>query len=355
MLILSKKEAVCESNSESVTRFYMWKKALQNLTEADAAAIVSDAILEDCTHPELISLSAYPRRIIDSMMGLGVSLIALFYDIGWLEMIKDRLCPITDYLKVTRGERRGWDRLFYPASDHGIEQEYIKKVLKSSRLLSSLCAVPDHDAFCCSASIHELERAGHTGALRWIRRFENGVNTTGKPLVETLSRANMYWYEMNDTATADFVTSINPDKRLFVAKFDEPTFVNQRLTALKQINHTVEADVLHALLNSIVGLFFIEAIGFGRGLGALDIRPTSIRAMRLLNPALLTDQSKNEILSAFEPLRARAILSTDEELEQTDRIQFDHVVLNAFGIDAYYESIRRTLLTMQRVRHSARI
>lgn len=244
--------------------------------------------------------------------------------------------------------------MFYPGKGHGIETNYIKKVLKSSKQLTSLCAMPDSDAFCCSASISALEKAGHKGALAWIRSFENVLNGTGKPLPQALARKNRYWYEMRDTATAEFVTGMNPDRRLFVAKFDEPTFVNQRLIAFKRINDRVDADLLHALLNSILSMFYIEAIGFGRGLGALDINATNIGSMMILNPARLTSANAANILAAFEPLKHRKILGTTKELEQEDRIHFDHIVLTAFGIDRYYDSMRDALLSMQRQRYAAK-
>ena len=354
ILILSKKQKISMPNTESITRFYIWKKALQDISETDIDAIVNDAILDECNHAEQLALSTYKKSDIDTLLGMRVSLNALFYSINWLKEIKDMLCPITDYLEVTRGERRGWDRMFYPASGHGIEPQYIRKVLKSSRHLTSLCAIPDSDAFCCSDSISTLEEAGHSGALSWIHAFEHGVNNTGKPLPQALARANMFWYEMQDTSTADFVTGMNPDKRLFVAKFSEPTFVNQRLIAFKQIDQSVNADLLHALLNSILGMFYIEAIGFGRGLGALDINATNIRSMMILNPAILTEQAQNDILNAFIPLKNRNVMGTNDELNQEDRMQFDHTILNAFGIDRYYSEIKEALLSMQQVRHTVR-
>ncbi|KRG12683.1 hypothetical protein ACA29_11005 [Lederbergia galactosidilytica] len=70
---------------------------------------------------------------------------------------------------------------------------------------------------------------------------------------------------MKDTATADICTTMNPDQRLFFAKFDEPTFINQRLIGLKQKSNYQDIELYHALLNSIIGMFYIEAIGFGRG------------------------------------------------------------------------------------------
>lgn len=354
LLILTKREKPEVPAPHELTQFYIWKKPLSGLSEADMDALAADALLGKNTHPELADMSAYSRREIDRLQQLHVSLNALFHQAAWLTEIAGSLCPVTKYLRVTRGERRGWDKMFYPAPGHGIEDVYIKKVLKSSRQLSTLTAQPDSDAFCCSESLETLRQKGHTGALNWILSFADGFNNTGKRLTESLARKNMYWYEMRDTCTASFVTGMNPDRRLFFAKFETPSFVNQRLIAMRCVDPDMDADLIHALLNSILGMFYIEAIGFGRGLGALDINAGNIGGMQMLDPALLTPAAAGEILKTFAPLKSRPILSTAEELSQPDRARFDHTILKAFGIDERYDEIRRTLLSMQAARHTAK-
>lgn len=354
ILVLIKKDAVAAPELSKTTNFYIWKKRLQEMEAEDINRLTAETLICKNTCPDLLSMSHYTGSDIRALQNMNISLNSLFHDAKWLVELSDKTCPVTKYLNVTRGERRGWDRMFYPTSGHGIEREYIKKVLKSSRHLHSLHAEPDSDAFCCSETLETLQEKGHTGALGWIRSFENGLNNTGEPLIEVLAKPNMHWYEMRDTNTASFVTSMNPDKRLFVAKFDEPSFVNQRLIAFKCYDGSVNMDLIHAILNSLLGMLYIEAIGFGRGLGALDINPTNIRNMRMLDPAFVTQESIQAILRAFEPIKARDVMNTSDELEQPDRIAFDHAVLTAFELEDKYDKIKNTLLSMQRVRHSAR-
>ncbi|MEG2700510.1 MAG: hypothetical protein RR995_04925, partial [Hungatella sp.] len=108
----------------------------------------------------------------------GITLNALFHDIAWLDNFKDCLTPIGDILTVKRGERRGWNALFYPTSNHGIEDEYIRPVLKNPAFLKSFSAKTDIEAFCCHRSEEELRRIGHMGALSWIGKFRNIRNGT---------------------------------------------------------------------------------------------------------------------------------------------------------------------------------
>ena len=65
----------------------------------------------------------------------------------------------------------------------------------------------------------------------------------------------------------DFTTSV----RLFSGRLDPPAFVDQRLIQLNPLDD-VDIGLCHALLNSSIGMFIIEALGFGRALGALDLK-----------------------------------------------------------------------------------
>ena len=354
--ILSKKEQITPPTDNEQTAFCIWHKKLSEINEDISIrdAIINSALLNRELNNRIMSYKPYSNAEITALTNMNVSLSALFHDIRWLLEIREKLCPISTVFDVVRGERRGWDTMFYPAHGHGIEEVYIKKVLKNARNIDTLRAEADNDAFCCSLSLEELREQGHQGALSWIARFQNGVNKVGKPLIQSLARRNMHWYEMTATNTADIVTTMNPDRRLFFAKFDESTFINQRLIGLKKKDGYEEVALYHALLNSILGMFYIEAVGFGRGLGALDISSTTIRNAFMLNPQLLSDENKGSILNAFEPLLNRDVEYTSVELTLEDRRNFDMTVLRAYGIEEHYESIKQSLLSMQKMRLSVR-
>ena len=101
-------------------------------------------------------------------------------------------------------------------------------------------------------------------------------------------------------------------------------------------------------------MFFLEAIGFGRGLGALDINSTTIRNAYMLNPELISNEHRQVILQKFDVLLHREIKKTVDELASADRRDFDLTVLSAYGIEDYYERIKRSLLFMQQMRLCAR-
>ncbi|MEG0565628.1 MAG: hypothetical protein RR590_05340, partial [Hungatella sp.] len=142
-----------------------------------------------------------------------------------------------------------------------------------------------------------------------------------------------------------------PDQRLFVAKFDESTFVDQRFTRLLLKNQEVSSDLIHALLNSVYGMFAMEAIGFGRGLGVLDASSTKLKHMYMIDPQRVAAQDRIEIIALFNKIKTRNVMNTKDELKDPDREAFDRKVLQAIGREPFYESIKKSLLSMQHTRH----
>jgi hypothetical protein len=155
---------------------------------------------------------------------------------------------------------------------------------------------------------------------------------------------------MRDTARADFVTSLNPDRRLFFAKLREPSFINQRLIGLRLKRGN--KDLIHALLNTVFEMFVIEGLGFGRGLGVLDISKDNFEKTYMPDPKQISEKDANMIIKAFTKIETRNVLSVEEELAAADRKAFDKLVLRVLNIEDYYDRIKDSVLSMQRTRLS---
>lgn len=302
-----------------------------------------------------LSKATHKVEKISKFQKLGISWNALFSNLDWIDLVADKLTNVSNYIKIARGERRGWDKMFYPESKHKIESDYIKPVVMSSKdLPDSLIGEATNEAFCCSESIEVLKYRNHLGALEWISKFENGTNTNGKPLVKILSRANQFWYEMKPNALADMVISMNPDKKICVYRLKERSFVNQRLISLS-VKDTEQLNIMHALLNSAISLFYIESIGFGRGLGALDLNSTTMsKKLMILDPNLLSSEQITEIVEKFQSILNRSTLDLPNELQQEDRIEFDKAVLSAFNITLDPKIIYDSLLKIYNIRQSVK-
>lgn len=302
-----------------------------------------------------ITKQSYSKNEIDLLKKYGISWNALFSDFSWFNEIKNKLIKATEYMTIARGERRGWDNLFYPHDNNQIELQFIKPVILNSKELSnSLLGKAHSQAFCCSETIENLKKNNMIGALNWILKFEKATNNIGKLLPEVLKKPNHYWYEMKPETLADMVISMNPDKKICVYRLLERSFVNQRLIRMTALKES-QIDILHALLNSAIGLLYIESIGFGRGLGALDLNATKISEnLHILNPNLLTKQNKEKILKKFNKLLKRDLLDLPKELQEPDRIDFDEEVLKAFDIQLDVQVVYDTLLNIYHIRQTVK-
>ena len=153
----------------------------------------------------------------------------------------------------------------------------------------------------------------------------------------------------------DLVTPINYGETLFVAKMKERAFVNQRLTRLTATDRKVDVALCHALLNCYLGLFYIEGLGFGRGLGTLDLNSTKMhKSLYLLNPEGISPQQRRNILNAFKPLLKRAIHKLPRERTMADRQAFEQTVAEAYGLTTVWNRIEEALVDLYTIRNNVK-
>ncbi|MDE2835211.1 MAG: N-6 DNA methylase [Bacteroidota bacterium] len=333
--------------------FIVLEQPLYNIAKsADGVSVISAAIELGSALPGRVSVRSVGREEVDKARTRGVGRNAQFVDCGWTESLS--LVPLRNLCEIRRGMRRGCDRMFYPRDGHGIEPDYIHPVLKSPRNVLYRLAVPHQDAFCCSVALEDLEQAGHKGALEWIRNFEPPANQRGGGLPSRLARPNMFWYEMRPDTIAELVIPINPGARLFVARLHPAGFVDQRFVRLTGLTN-VDMKVLHALLNSAISLFYLEGLGHGRGLGALDLSSDRVGgSMHVLDPRGLSREQANAILSAFKPLEIREICPIIDECDTGERQHFDETVIEVLDLHVSRDRVYRSLNRLVAIRLAAR-
>ncbi len=337
------------------TQFFVWKKDLTTIAENTQVqdVIVNSALTGKVMNPDVVEMSEYDLSTIQNLHNMNLSYNSLFHEVSWLLNIEKVLCPLEKNFKVIRGSRRGWDKLFFPTDKNSIEEEFLRPALFNARNIDTLIATPDREAFCCSKSEEEL-MSDYPGAWKWIKRFEGLKNGNGKPLTEVLSTNQLSWYEMLPNEVVPIFTIMNPDARIFFGCFEKPSFINQRLIGFKPKNDKVDIELCHALLNTILMKFFIEAVGFGRGLGVLDINKDSIASCSMLNPDKLGSPKKEIIKNAFKKILNKKIETIESELTDPDWISFNKIVLEAYGIESYYDKIVKSLLSLRKIRKTAR-
>lgn len=358
IIILKKKENI---TSKQIL-FFIWKKTLEELSNNAEfeEIIVNSSLLEQELNSNICEVSSYEYNEIEHFMQFNISYNSFFHHIDWLSKFHAITIPINNIFNVIRGSRRGWDALFYPkVSEHHIEKQYLGKVLLNARNIEHLTIKTSHDAFseafCCNVDIEELKKKKHDGALEWIQKFIHQNNKVGKPLTQSLKRNGMYWYELKTTETAEFFTLMNPDQRIFFTKIeDDSAFLNQRLIGLNRKQGFDDAELYHALLNSLLTSFSIESSGFGRGLGALDINKDRISRCMMFNPNIISTAQRNAIVKSFQKIKTRKILPILEELNSTERLEFEKIVFSAYGVENELESLILSLKSMINTRATAR-
>lgn len=70
----------------------------------------------------------------------------------------------------------------------------------------------------------------------------------------------------------------------------------------------------------------------------------------MLNPTLLNEEQKTDIMTQFSQLVDRGILDINQDLNDPIRQEFERVVLDAFGIGEYYDNVVESLKAMRRIR-----
>lgn len=345
LLVLEKKH---QDSAEEVT-FITTTKPLE---QWDPTALANHIRAKSSTND--YTTQTYSHAHMEELTRLGLNWNAFFVDTAGISAVSELLVPVSTLFKFNRGERRGWNDLFLPEKGHSIDSDYIKPIAKSSSELVSLITQPKGEAFCCSKTIADLQQLGHVGTLSWIKKFADAVNGKGLPLQKVLAHKNTHWYEMKAKAStqAQLCVSNNPGKCLCVYKFTEPSFIDQRLIGLT-LDAEVNLDLAHALLNSVVTMFFLEGSGFGRGEGVLDLNAKNLKArLQVLNPKLLSPEQQASILGAFAPLLQRKPLPLDQELLREDRIAFDREVLKCYGREDLQPIIYKAMLQLFTIRQA---
>lgn len=357
ILVCSKKGRDNASN-DAGTVFVSTKQALDDVL-FDPRDMATSILVEDSNNPN-IAIKRWTNSQLDVADRLGFGWIPLFSDLSWFLDNQDKFVRLNNICDVIRGERRGWDEMFIlsPSDSKQLDKKFLAPHLKNINGHYELTiSESDSFAFVCLLSPEDLESPENISAKKWIDSFANKNNKTGKPLTTSLKIANGEWYQFKIKAYADFILPLNPDTRLYIVRALTKTALNQRLICLSLREHYSENDIvfIHALLSSTVSMLMIEMLGFGRGLGVLDITSTKIKTgFWIFDPSLFTKEARSKIIDAFMPLLKRKVKAVPEEINEEDRRLLDKTILSGIGIDysIYGNKIYDSLLNLYNIRKS---
>lgn len=309
---------------------------------------ISDNLLINCIDEEDYTIRTYSHSEIIEHINYGMSLNVLFSNMEWFDKIKNVTIPMKQVFYGRRGVKSTNDNFFYDIpEEEGIEDEYIKPVLKSPTSITNYYAEEDSNAFVVNEEISTLEEQQKLGALKYIKKFEQ--SKTKSQL--TLER----WYQYPESIHGDFVTSLNPDRRLFWSYVPNDLLINQRLTVFKMKEEVnVDKRLIHALLNTFLGQLMIEATGFGRGLGVLDTTKDGILDSEMFNFELLEEEDIKDIIIRWELISKNVVLDALNQLDNEEWVEYNKFIFEKFNVldelEGLMDCLRETIIMRLNVR-----
>lgn len=261
-------------------------------------------------------------------------------------------------ISVGRWLRTWRNDMFYISSrdleSTWIEPAFLFPLIKSPTELKKIEFWHSYRYYCfvCDKNLEEL-RENYPGAFNRINRFVNVRNSNGtKSVPQACAQNTPFRYSVYPEKN-NIVTAINAYKRLFVTYSETPFLADQRFSVVS-VNQWFDTTLIAALMNSVISLLFMENMWISRNLWALDLNSNFFKKLKILDPRLLSDTNKIDILAAFQPLKARELNNEIlDEMRSIDRINFDTVVLRAFNINVPLEYFYDLLINLVTVRTGA--
>lgn len=343
ILIIKKKEIAAEDD-DYVTSFGKFNLKLDAINEDNISKMAQIALTKSNLFPELISLNNYKNRKIDNYVNIfHVSINSFFANNSWLDKFSELIVPITDFFESFPGIKSGDDNLFYSRAKDKVDEKFYSRILKNTRDCNTYVVDNDYFVINCDLSYEELLKNGYTKTYNYFKSKENNLTQS------VISHGEIWWKIPQIENKAEIFTALAPSKKIFFGKLKEPTIINQRVLGYSPKSN-VNMELCHALLNSIFSIFMVEAMGFGRGEGVLDLNRTKLANIVMLNPDLISESDAKKIVDLFNILFRRKILDVEDEILQEDRIQFDKAVLRAYGLEELYDEIINSILELRQIR-----
>ena len=267
-------------------------------------------------------------------------------DIYWtiLEKGQDKLVRLGDIAEVRRGFTTGANKFFYlddrKIQEWGIEEEFLKPVIKSPRECESILIDPSQlkfKLFMCGADRADL--AG-TAALEYI---EWGESEEFDQRQTCQGRAR--WYDLGKQMSFDWLVLRFRDKRNWTPINETSSLLAGDIvfTAVLQNRNTIQ--FANAIANSTLLILVSEIYGrVNLGDGLLTTYGPEILCFDFISPDQIDTQSGENLRQAFELMKQRQILPIFDEIHQPDRRALDAIIFDILNLtsgerDAVYEGV----------------
>ena len=260
-------------------------------------------------------------------------------DIYWtiLGKGKDKLVRLGDVAEIRFGIKTGANEFFYLEPERirewGIEEEFLKPVIKSPRECRSILIDPSQlkfKLFMCGADRADLVGTAALEYIEWgeSEGFDQRPSCRGRARWYDLGEwdyPDMLWSDAYNVRFGCFENAGDyfGDKRFFLIKFKE------------------ENLAIRAYLNSTIIPLLIETEGITNlGEGVIYTNVYWLKTLPILEESCV----ENEIRQCYETIKTREILPIFNEIQQPDRRALDAFIFDAFNLtqgerDGVYEAV----------------
>jgi type I restriction enzyme M protein len=290
----------------------------------------------------------------------------VYFDI--LRQAGDKLTLLRDVAPPARGGTTRINEFFYVDEETiqrwDIDPEFCWPLIKSPSETDTIRINPDDlglKVFVCRNTKDELRTEGKLGTLRYIewgeqQEYKRGVQQGMKwPTGPWVRNRQPGWYALPKSETHFsqlFFTKAFGDRHI-TRYSPQPLVADCRLYFL-QPESSLRAEETAAVLNSSIGILFAEVTGrVTLGDGALELAVEDARDyLRVPDVRRFSEEQRECILAAFEPLLERPIGSVFSEVTRSDRQALDRALLEALGLnpEKYLPRIYEGLTTLVRER-----
>ncbi|MCD6163301.1 MAG: hypothetical protein J7K40_12950, partial [candidate division Zixibacteria bacterium] len=218
-----------------------------------------------------------------------------------------------------------------------IEKRFLKPVIKSPKESNAISINTKNlksKLFMCGLSKSELKKSGCYGALKYIEASEKNESDSGLkwPNVPSVKNRKYWWFLGKRKPYPILMQMVNND-RFLIFQNEKRVYVDHNLFELN-INKKDE-NIIAALLNSSMTALnreLISRINLGDGATKTEGVDWSNNIF-IIDFKKLPKQKINKILSAFEKIKNRPILSIKDESKMKDRQALDKAILEAIGLN----------------------
>ena len=272
-----------------------------------------------------------------------------------LEKGKGKLVRLGDIAEVRRGFTTGANEFFYLDEERieewGIEDEFLKPVIKSPREVTAIYVSPSSlktRVFVCNRPKTLLQGTNALCYIEWgekqrskgRQKQEAGVPWPELPTM----RGRHYWYSLKMKRPCNFFCNRFFNDRFFFC-YSEGIVEDQTFYGGLFKDRDIPIEQCMAVLNGSIA--YLTAALLGRvalGEGVLQYAVYEMERLTLLSPKMVPPAVRVAMLEPFEHLRVRPIKPVQQEMNQPDRRALDEITFDFLGLtagerDAVYEAV----------------